>query len=92
MDPEWRPVSRVGNVEIVAAEERTMLAMSMRASRRSRDFEDVKFLLDVCVISREGDAVSRYSEFFPDDSLPKSAFPLLRAALPEQLGKVIRSS
>jgi len=32
-DPEWRPVSRVGNVEIVAADERAMLAMKLRASR-----------------------------------------------------------
>jgi hypothetical protein len=83
-DPEWRPVSRVGNVEIVAADERAMLAMKMRASRPSRDFEDIKFLLHVCGISRESDAVSLYNEYFPDDPLPKRAFPLLRAALPEQ--------
>jgi hypothetical protein len=83
-DPEWRPVSRVGSVEIVAADERTMLAMKMRASRPSRDFEDIKFLLARCGISRESDAVSLYNEYFPDDPLPKRALPLLRAALPEQ--------
>ena len=83
-DPEWRPVSRVGNVEMVAADERAMLAMKMRASRPSRDFEDIKFLLDLCGVSSESDAVSLYNEYFPDDPLPKRAFPLLRAALPEQ--------
>jgi hypothetical protein len=83
-NPEWRPVSRVGSVEIVAADERSMLAMKMRASRPIRDFEDIKFLLELCGISRESDAVSLYNEYFPDDPLPKRALPLLRAALPEQ--------
>ncbi|MGA2307785.1 MAG: nucleotidyltransferase [Acidimicrobiales bacterium] len=83
-DPEWRPVSRVGNVEMVAADERAMLAMKMRASRPSRDFEDIKFLLDLCGVSSESDAVSLYNEYFPDDPLPKRALPLLRAALPQQ--------
>jgi hypothetical protein len=82
--PEWRPVSRVGNVEIVAADERAMLAMKFRASRPSRDFEDIKFLLDLCGISCESDAVSLYKEYFPDDPLPKRAMPLLRAALSRQ--------
>jgi hypothetical protein len=77
-------VSRVGNVEIVAADERAMLAMKLRASRPSRDLEDIKFLLDVCGISTEGDAVSLYDEYFPDDPLPKRAFPLLRAVLQEE--------
>jgi hypothetical protein len=80
--PEWRPVSRVGDVEIVAADERAMLAMKMRASRPSRDFEDIKFLLDLCGISRESDAVWLYYEYFPDDPLPERALRLLRAALP----------
>ena len=85
-DPDWRPVSRVGSVEIVAADERSMLAMKMRASRPSRDFEDIKLLLDLCGISSENDAVSLYHEYFPDDPLPKRAFPLLRAALPNPDG------
>ncbi len=83
-DPEWRPVSRVGNVEIVAADERTTLAMKMRASRPARDFEDIKLLLDLCGVSSESDAVSLYNAYFPDDPLPKRALPLLRAALPQQ--------
>src|ERR1700677_4373178 len=82
-DPEWRPVSRVGNVEIVAADERAMLAMKLRASRPSRDFGGIKFLLQLCGISTASDAVSLYNGYFPDDPLPKRAFPLLRAALPE---------
>jgi hypothetical protein len=39
-DPEWRPVFKVGRIEIVSADERTMLAMKMRASRGSRDVEE----------------------------------------------------
>jgi hypothetical protein len=69
---------------MVAADERAMLAMKMRASRPSRDFEDIKFLLDLCGVSSESDAVSLYNEYFPDDPLPKRALPLLRAALPQQ--------
>jgi hypothetical protein len=81
-DAEWRPVPRVGNVEIVAADERAMLAMKMRANQPARDFEDIKFLLNLCGASRESAAVLLCDEYFPDDPLPKCALPLRRAALP----------
>jgi hypothetical protein len=42
------------------------------------------FLLDLCGISHERDAISLYNEYFPDDPLPKGALLLLRAALPKQ--------
>ena len=64
----------------LAADERAMLAMTMRASRPSRDFEDISFyLLDAAF--RVSDAVSLYNEYFPDELLLKQALPLLRAAL-----------
>jgi len=90
-DPEWRPVFRVGKVEIATADERTMLAMKMRASRGSRDIEDIKFLLETCGVTSETEARELYDEFFPEDPLPERAGPLLRGALaqftgPAQLG------
>ena len=38
-EPDWRPVFRVGTVEIATADERAMLAMKMRASRGSRELK-----------------------------------------------------
>jgi hypothetical protein len=34
--PEWRPVIKVGSVEVVVADEFALLAMKMRASRKAR--------------------------------------------------------
>lgn len=80
-DPEWRPVFKVGNVELAVTDERTMLAMKMRASRGSRDIEDIKLLLGKCHIESEIDALALYQEYFPEDPLPPRAGPLLRSAL-----------
>jgi Nucleotidyltransferase of unknown function (DUF6036) len=80
-NPDWRPVFKVGNVEILTADERTMLAMKMRASRGSRDIEDIRLLLAKCHIQDEGQAHALYNEFFPEDPLPTRAGPLLRRAL-----------
>ena len=44
-EPEWRPVIKVGSVEVVVADERTLLAMKMRASRGRRDEADIELLL-----------------------------------------------
>jgi hypothetical protein len=82
-DPEWRPVFRLGGVEIATADERAMLAMKMRASRGSRDVEDIKFLLGKCHITNESDALALYEDYFPEDPLPERARPLLRGALAE---------
>lgn len=82
-DPEWRPVFRVGRVEIATADERAMLAMKMRASRGSRDIEDIRFLLGRCHITSESEAVALYEEYFPEDPLPDRARLLLRGALAE---------
>jgi hypothetical protein len=80
-DRDWRPVFKAGNIEIVSADERTMLAMKMRASRGSRDIGDIAFLLKKCHIGNEEDARSLYDEYFPEDPLPPRAGALLRSAL-----------
>ncbi|MHB1711512.1 MAG: nucleotidyltransferase [Acidimicrobiales bacterium] len=80
-EPEWRPVYRVGSIEIVAADERTMLAITMRASRGRRDEDDIEFLLATCCITSELEALSLYNEFFPEDPLPQRSRPMLRRAL-----------
>ena len=85
-EPDWRPVFKVGTVEVVVADERTMLAMKMRASRGRRDEVDIKFLLDKCGITSVDRALALHEEYFPEDQLPDRAVPMLRHAL-EQLRK-----
>jgi hypothetical protein len=80
-EPEWRPVFKVGSVEVVVADERTLLAMKMRASRGRRDEADIKFLLNECHITSIDDALVLYEEYFPEDEFPPRAIPMLRHAL-----------
>jgi hypothetical protein len=80
-EPDWRPVFKVGTVEIVAADERTMLAMKLRASRGRRDEEDIEFLLRKCGISSESEAFELYDEYFPEDPVPPRSRPMVRRAL-----------
>lgn len=82
-EPEWRPVIKVGSVEVVVADERTLLAMKMRASRGRRDEADIEFLLGMCQITSVDDALVLYEEYFPEDELPPQAIPMLRHALGE---------
>ena len=83
-EPDWRPVFKLGTVEVVVADERTLLAMKMRASRARRDEQDIKFLLDKCRITSVDEALGLYEEYFPEDELPARAVPVLEFAL-EQL-------
>jgi hypothetical protein len=85
-EPEWRPVIKVGSVEVVVADERTLLAMKMRASRGRRDEADIEFLLGQCQITSVGDALALYEEYFPEDDLPPQAIPMLRHALDKSPG------
>jgi hypothetical protein len=80
-EPDWRPVFKVGTVEVVAADERTLLAMKMRASRGRRDEVDIQFLVDRCGIETVDGALAVYEEYFPEDELPGRALPMIRHAL-----------
>lgn len=80
-EPNWRPILKSGNVEIVAADERTMLAMKMRAGRGSRDRLDINFLVKKCGITSVVEALELYEEFFPEDPLPDRTLPLLDEAI-----------
>jgi hypothetical protein len=79
--PNWQPVLKAGNVEIVAADERSMLAMKMRAGRGSRDRLDIKILVKKCGITSAAQALELYEEFFPEDPLPDRTLPLLDEAI-----------
>ena len=83
-EPDWRPVFKVGTVEVVVADERTLLAMKMRASRGRRDEVDIEYLLDKCGITSVDGALVLYEEYFPEDELPDRALPMVKHAL-EQL-------
>ena len=80
-EPEWRPVFKVGSAEVVVADEQTLLAMKMRASRGRRDEADIQFLLDKCKITSIDAALELYEQYFPEDELPPRAIPMLRHAL-----------
>ena len=80
-EPDWQPILKAGNVEIVAADERSMLAMKMRAGRGSRDRADINFLMKRCGITNVAEALELYEEFFPEDPLPNRTLPLLDEAI-----------
>ena len=80
-EPNWQPIFKSGNVEIVAADERSMLAMKMRAARGSRDRPDINFLVKRCGITSVAEALELYREFFPEDPLPDRTLPLLDEAI-----------
>jgi nucleotide-binding universal stress UspA family protein len=80
-EPEWRPVIKVGSVEVAVADERTLLAMKMRASRGRRDEADIQFLVGKGQITSVDDALALYEEYFPEDDLPARAIPMLHHAL-----------
>ena len=80
-EPNWQPILKSGNVEIVSADERSMLAMKMRAGRGSRDRLDINFLVKRCGITSVAEALELYEEFFPEDPLPDRTLPLLDEAV-----------
>ena len=94
-EPNWQPIYKSGSVEIVAADERSMLAMKMRAGRGSRDRLDIGFLVKRCGITTVDEALVLYEEFFPEDPIPDRTLPLLDeaiAALGDPLGPKCHSN
>ena len=73
----WNPVLHWDSLEVVAADERTMLALKLRASRGRRDETDIRFLLQRLGIDHKVAALPIYEEFFPEDPLPERADRIL---------------
>ena len=71
--PDWRPLFLFGSLEVLAADNRTMLAMKIRASRGRRDEPDIALLLQLCEIDTVQAAFSLYEEYFPEDPPPLRA-------------------
>jgi hypothetical protein len=71
--PDWRPLYQFGSLEILGADNRTMLAMKIRASRGRRDEPDIAFLLKACGITTVTEAFALYEEYFPEDPAPPRA-------------------
>jgi hypothetical protein len=65
----------------LAADDRTMLAMKIRASRGQRDEPDIALLLARCGISSVEQAFYLYDEYFPEDPAPKRACAILEHLL-----------
>ena len=79
--PEWRPLYRFGSLEVLPADDRTMLAMKIRASRGSRDEPDIAVLLKACMITSVTEAMQLYEEYFPEDPAPERARLILKNIL-----------
>lgn len=79
--PEWRPVMKFGSLEVAIADDRSMLAMKIRASRGRRDEPDLKVLLEICGVKSLTAALELYDEYFPEDPLPKRAQLMLEHEL-----------
>jgi hypothetical protein len=79
--PDWRPLYRFGSLDILAADDRTMLAMKIRASRGRRDEPDIALLLQRCGITSVEQVAALYDEYFPEDPAPKRARLILEYLL-----------
>jgi hypothetical protein len=79
--PDWQPLLRFGTLEVLVADDRTMLAMKIRASRGKRDEPDIALLLERCGIASVEDALHLYEEYFPEDRAPKRAYTILEYLL-----------
>ena len=71
--PEWRPLFTFGTLDVLAADDRTLLAMKIRASRGRRDEPDIALLLERCEITTVDEAFDLYDEYFPEDPAPARA-------------------
>lgn len=80
-EPDWRPVVRVGGVEVVAADAKSMLAMKLRAGRGKRDLGDVVFLLRRCRLSTSDGVLALYAQYLPEDPLTARGRAILDAAI-----------
>lgn len=80
-EPDWQPTGTYGTLEVLRADEATMLAMKLRASRGLRDRGDIELLVQRCGLTTKDEVLALYEEYFPEDPLPARAGPLIRAAL-----------
>lgn len=80
-EPDWTDFMTVGNLQIVVADNRTMLAMKLRASRTGRDERDIADLLKLCGIRTLTEALDLYEEYFPEDKGPLRALAILEREL-----------
>jgi hypothetical protein len=78
IEPDWQLLGQYGSLDVLTADEQTMLAMKLRASRGRRDQVDIDWLVARCGFSRESEVVGLYERYFPEDPLPKRAVPLIR--------------
>ena|ERR1019366_2276382 len=82
--PEWRPLFHFGSLEVLAADDRTMLAMKIRASRGRRDEPDIALLLKSCGVTTVEQAFALYEEYFPEDPAPARAHSILKYLLSQE--------
>jgi hypothetical protein len=80
-EPDWQPVVKLGSLEVAVADDRTMLAMKIRASRGRRDEPDLAVLLKKCAVTSVDQAFELYDEYFPEDPAPKRSRLMLEHLL-----------
>jgi hypothetical protein len=86
VEPDWQFLGKYGALEVLRADEMTMLAMKLRASRGRRDMGDIEYLINRCGFTEEIDILEMYEQYFPEDPLSTRARPLIRAALAKMSG------
>lgn len=77
----WAPVFHLDSLEVVAADEPTMLAMKLRASRGRRDEGDIEFLVRRLGLITEDQIVELYDQYFPEDPLSARARQIIRSVI-----------
>jgi len=82
--PEWKFFARLGSLELWVADQRTMLAMKLRASRGRRDENDIRLLLQLCDVDTLEQAQSLYHEFYPEDPAPSRAWDIVTFLLAQR--------
>ncbi|HLN16420.1 MAG TPA: hypothetical protein VK277_06645 [Acidimicrobiales bacterium] len=81
VEPDWQFLGYYGALEVLRADDHTMLAMKLRASRGRRDQDDIAYLIARCGFTSEAEVMQMYERYFPEDPLPQRARPLIRAVL-----------
>ena len=78
---DWIEVIRDGHVSISIASPELLLAMKLHANRRSRDWDDIHFLLEHLGIESVERAQEIYERYHAHEVIPDSAVQRLQAWL-----------
>ena len=82
-DADWELGIDEGDVTILYARPRLLLAMKLRAGRGIRDAEDIDALLNACRITSWTEAEELFDHYYPEEIIAERAMRQLRERFPE---------